>query len=67
MLEQDPECEKYGWRTNMCYATKAHRDAIKAHGITKFHRKTFGICKDYCVEKKDESKLLYKNILVKYK
>ena len=53
MLEQDPECEKYGWRTNMCYATKAHRDAIKAHGITKFHRKSFGICRDYCIEKTD--------------
>ena len=53
LLEQDPECEKYGWRTNMCYATKAHRDAIKAHGITKFHRKSFGICRDYCIEKTD--------------
>ena len=53
MLEKNPECEKYGWRTNMCYATKVHRDAIKAHGITKFHRKSFGICRDYCVEKTD--------------
>tara|TARA_B100001741_G_C16520217_1_gene584354 strand:+ start:374 stop:1015 length:642 start_codon:yes stop_codon:yes gene_type:complete len=53
MLEKNPECEKYGWRTNMCYATKVHREAIKAHGITKFHRKSFGICRDYCVEKTD--------------
>ena len=50
MLEKHPEYEKYGWRTNMCYATKAHRDAIKEHGITEYHRKSFGICRDYCVE-----------------
>ena len=53
LLEKHPDYEKYGWRTNMCYATKAHRDAIKAHGITEYHRKSFGICRDYCDNKKD--------------
>lgn len=47
MLEKNPDCEKYGWRKNMCYATKQHRDAIAVHGITEFHRKSFGICRDY--------------------
>ncbi len=29
----------------MCYGTKGHLDAIREHGISKYHRKTFGICK----------------------
>lgn len=47
MLEKNPDYEKYGWRKNMCYATKQHREAIAVHGITEFHRKSFGICRDY--------------------
>lgn len=47
MLNDSPECEKYGWRANMCYGTKQHLDAIKQWGITKYHRKSFGICKQY--------------------
>ena len=39
LLNNDPELEKYGWRTNMCYGTKAHMEAIKNYGITKHHRK----------------------------
>ena len=35
---------KYGWRKNMCYGTKQHREGIKKHGITKHHRVTFGCC-----------------------
>ncbi len=31
----------YQWITNKGYATKVHRDAILAHGITDHHRKTF--------------------------
>ena len=31
----------------MCYATKQHRDAITEYGITEFHRKSFGICRNY--------------------
>ena len=38
---------KYGWETNMCYGTKIHLEAIKENGITKYHRKTFGICNNY--------------------
>jgi len=31
----------YGWDSNVGYGTQKHRDAIKEHGITKFHRKSF--------------------------
>ena len=47
LLDKDPSLEKYGWRNNMCYGTKQHLDAIKEYGISKYHRKTFGICKNY--------------------
>ena len=47
LCDQFPDLEKYGWRTNMCYGTEAHLEAIKKYGITQYHRKTFGICQDY--------------------
>ena len=47
LLEKDIELKKYGWETNMCYGTKIHLDAIKENGISKYHRKTFGICANY--------------------
>ncbi|MCL4163418.1 UNVERIFIED_CONTAM: hypothetical protein GTU68_021206 [Idotea baltica] len=31
----------FGWLNNKGYPTKAHREAIKLHGITKHHRKSF--------------------------
>lgn len=37
--------QKYNLKKNVGYATKAHLEGIKQHGITEFHRKTFGICK----------------------
>ncbi len=36
----------YGWDENKGYATKRHRTQIAALGITPYHRKTFGICKE---------------------
>jgi ribonuclease HII len=47
LLESEPDLKKYGWETNMCYGTASHIKAIKEHGISKYHRKTFGICKAY--------------------
>ncbi len=47
LLEKNPDLEKYGWRKNMCYGTKQHMEAIKTYGTTKYHRKSFGICKKY--------------------
>lgn len=41
---------KYSLNTNMGYGTKLHMDAIKEHGITQFHRRTFGeACKNASV------------------
>lgn len=35
------EYPEYGWDKNKGYPTKAHREAIRLHGITPYHRKTF--------------------------
>ena len=45
LLEEDPDLEKYGWRTNMGYGTKKHMEAIRKYGITKYHRKSFAPCR----------------------
>ena len=47
LVKENPELEKYDIQNNKGYGTKKHLDAIKKHGITKWHRKTFGICKNY--------------------
>jgi len=47
LVDNDKNLEKYGWKTNNAYGTKDHIDAIKKYGITKHHRKTFGICKEF--------------------
>ena len=31
----------------MGYGTKNHMDNIKKYGISEYHRKSFGICKNY--------------------
>ena len=35
------EYPQYHWDKNLGYPTKAHYEAIKQHGITPYHRKTF--------------------------
>jgi len=48
LCEENPELkEKYKIDSNKGYGSKHHLDGIKRHGITKWHRKTFGICKNY--------------------
>lgn len=37
----------YDIQNNHGYGTKKHVNAIKTHGITQWHRRTFGICKSY--------------------
>jgi len=32
---------EYGWHTNVGYPTTFHRDAIRVHGPTRFHRRSF--------------------------
>ena len=44
LVNENPELEKYDLRNNKGYGTKKHLDAIKEYGITKWHRKSFGIC-----------------------
>lgn len=39
--------ENYGIDSNKGYGAKRHIDGIKEHGITQWHRKSFGICKKY--------------------
>ncbi len=41
--EQFPQ---YGWKENKGYPTRHHRDAIRAHGDTPFHRRTFRLLPD---------------------
>lgn len=44
----NPELIKhYSIDSNKGYGSKKHMDGIKKYGITKWHRKTFGICKDF--------------------
>lgn len=46
LCDAQPELAKrYGWRTNMGYPTKAHRDALASHGPSEHHRRSFGPCK----------------------
>ena len=39
--------EKYSIHTNKGYGSKKHLDGIALHGITIWHRRNFGICKNY--------------------
>ena len=47
LCKLNTDFKKYDWENNMCYGTKKHMEAIKKYGITKYHRKTFGICKKF--------------------
>lgn len=41
MLKIHEEFPMYNWKKNKGYPTKEHREAIKKHGISKYHRKSF--------------------------
>jgi len=41
MLKIHEEFPMYNWKQNKGYPTVEHREAIRKHGITKYHRKTF--------------------------
>ena len=46
LCEQYPVLKtRYSLHENVGYGTKKHMDGIKEHGITQWHRKTFGACK----------------------
>ena len=42
-----PLLEEYGLKTNMGYGTDKHIKSINKLGITKYHRKTYGIVKEH--------------------
>ena len=41
MLSLHNEFPQYGWNSNKGYPTKAHRLAIREHGLTPYHRLSF--------------------------
>ena len=46
LCEKYPELKtRYFLHENVGYGTKKHLDGIREHGITQWHRKSFGICK----------------------
>jgi ribonuclease HII len=48
LCELNPELkERYSIHTNKGYGAQKHIEGIKEHGISEWHRKTFGICKNY--------------------
>jgi ribonuclease HII len=48
LCKENPELiERYGIDSNKGYGSKKHMDGIKTYGITKWHRRTFGICKEF--------------------
>jgi ribonuclease HII len=46
-IEHPDLIDKYAIDSNKGYGSKKHIDGIKQHGITKWHRKSFGICNKY--------------------
>lgn len=48
LCKENPELViNYGINSNKGYGAKKHIEGIKEHGITIWHRRSFGICKDY--------------------
>jgi ribonuclease HII len=48
LCKENPELiERYGIDSNKGYGSKKHMDGIKTYGITKWHRRSFGLCKEY--------------------
>ena len=48
LCAQEPDLiTRYDLLKNKGYGTKKHMDGIKQYGITQWHRKTFGICKQF--------------------
>ena len=46
-IENPNLVEHYGIDSNKGYGAKRHLDGIKEHGITIWHRRSFGICKTF--------------------
>lgn len=46
MLSLAEDYPQYDWQSNMGYPTKKHRQAIREHGITPYHRKSYNLLGD---------------------
>lgn len=46
MLKLAEEYPQYDWKSNKGYPTKKHREAIKTHGVTPYHRHSFNLLGD---------------------
>lgn len=51
MCDQYPLLNIYDLRKNNGYGTAKHLDAIKEHGISQFHRKSFKCCANLTIKK----------------
>ncbi|MDD7318586.1 MAG: ribonuclease HII [Prevotella sp.] len=40
------EYPQYGWESNRGYPTKKHREALRLHGITPYHRRSYNLLGD---------------------
>ena len=48
LCEENPYLvERYSINTNKGYGTKKHMDGIREFGITQWHRRSYGICKNF--------------------
>ena len=47
LVNKHPILDRYDLLNNKGYGTQNHLNAIRNYGITEWHRKTFGICKNY--------------------
>lgn len=43
MVRLAQEYPDYDWQHNMGYTTRKHREAIRQHGVTPYHRRTFNL------------------------
>ena len=55
MIELSKEYPEYKWDENKGYCQTEHFDLIKEHGLTKWHRRSYGVCKT-------EKKIYYKEL-----
>jgi ribonuclease HII len=50
MLKIAEEHPEYGWQSNAGYPTREHRNAIRRHGVTPYHRKSFRLLPELTVQ-----------------
>ena len=43
LAQKHTKFEPYAWHSNKGYGSKVHREAIKIHGTTKWHRMSFNL------------------------